>query len=78
MDKAKNRKKENQATKVTKIPKTKRRKYGTNETKIMYIPVRIKLIGVFISGLLNMKIETMLQIIPHSATIVRNIPWIII
>ena len=28
--------KENQATKVTKIPKTKRRKYGMNET-IIYI-----------------------------------------
>ena len=26
--------KENQATKVTKIPKTKRRKYGMNETRI--------------------------------------------
>ena len=25
--------KENQATKVTKIPKTKRHKYGMNETK---------------------------------------------
>ena len=26
------KKKENQATKVTKIPKTKRRKYGMNKT----------------------------------------------
>ena len=29
--------KENHATKVTKIPKTKRRKYGMNETKVKTI-----------------------------------------
>ena len=29
--------KENHATKVTKIPKTKRRKYGMNETRIRTI-----------------------------------------
>ena len=32
MDKTEKNWKENHATKVTKIPKTKRRKYGMNET----------------------------------------------
>ena len=31
--------KENHATKVTKIPKTKRRKYGMNKTKVNGFPI---------------------------------------
>ena len=34
MDKTEKIRKENHATKVTKIPKTKRRKYGMNETNV--------------------------------------------
>ena len=34
MGKTEEKRKENHATKVTKIPKTKRQKYGMNETKI--------------------------------------------
>ena len=36
MKKTEKNQKENHATKVTKIPKTRRRKYGMNETKSMY------------------------------------------
>ena len=39
MGKTEKNRKENHATKVTKIPKTKRRKYGMNETKINFMKI---------------------------------------
>ena len=38
MGKMEKNRKENHATKVTKVPKTKRRKYGMNETEVYSVP----------------------------------------
>ena len=59
MGKTEKRRKENDATKVTKIPKTKRQKYGMNETLVMSkLRLRFHQILVAFSGNLNFRKAT--------------------